>query len=305
MVRAFLEDLDTTAALVILRGQVLLQYGDVERVSYVASIRKSVLGMLLGEHVVHGQLREAVTLSELHIDDVGGLTADEKKATLDDLLTTRSGVYHAAANPGDDLKDAPPRGSKPPGQWFLYSNWDFNVLGTIFEQQTHEDIYDALDRDLAQPIGMEDFRRTQQQKVRNDTVSIHPAYHMYLSTRDLARLGYLMLRGGFWNGRELIPSSWVTELTTLTSHTEDVHGYEMWGFGYGRLWWLFDDPKSRAGGPLQGAYTAIGTFGQYITVIPKLDVVIAHKVVHVAKEDVNVPTYRHLVNLIVASRLKE
>jgi CubicO group peptidase (beta-lactamase class C family) len=302
MVRAFLADLDTTAAVVILHGQVLLQYGAVERVSYVASVRKSVLAMLFGEHVARGQIREGATLSELSIDDVGGLTLDEKRAKVDDLLTTRSGVYHAAANPGDDLKDAPLRGSKRPGEWFLYSNWDFNVLGTIFEQQAREDIYDALERELAQPVGMEDFRRSQQQKVRNDPVSIHPAYHMYLSTRDMARLGYLMLRGGFWNARELIPSSWVVELTTLTTHAEEAHGYENWGLGYGRLWWLFDDPKSRAGGPLHGAYTAIGAFGQYITVIPNLDLVIAHKVVHVANEDVSVPTYRHLVDLIVASR---
>jgi CubicO group peptidase (beta-lactamase class C family) len=74
---------------------------------------------------------------------------------------------------------------------------------------------------------------------------------MYLSTRDMARLGYLTLRGGSWAGRELLPPTWVAELTTPTSRTEDVHGYEKWGLGYGKLWWLFDDPESRAGGPLQ------------------------------------------------------
>jgi CubicO group peptidase (beta-lactamase class C family) len=206
MVRAFLEDLDTSAAIVILRGRVLFQYGNVERVSYVASVRKSVLAMLFGEHVARGEIHETATLSELGVDDVGGLLAEEKQATLGDLMTARSGVYHPAANPGDDLKDAPARGSKRPGTWFLYNNWD--------------------------------FKRTDQQKARNDGVSIHPAYHMYLSTRDMARLGYLMLRGGSWSGRELVPSSWVAELTTPTSHVEDVHGYEAWGFAYGKLWWL-------------------------------------------------------------------
>jgi hypothetical protein len=47
---------------------------------------------------------------------------------------------------------------------------------------------------------------------------------------------------------------------------------------YGRLWWLFDDPQTRAGGPLQGGYAALGAYGQCIVVIPKLDMVIAHKV---------------------------
>src|SRR5580658_2440905 len=58
MVRGLLEDLDTTAAMVIVHGRVLFQYGDVERVSYVASIRKSILGMLFGQHIAHGEIAE-------------------------------------------------------------------------------------------------------------------------------------------------------------------------------------------------------------------------------------------------------
>jgi CubicO group peptidase (beta-lactamase class C family) len=301
MVRAFLHDLDTTAALVIVHGRVLLQYGDVTRVSYVASVRKSVLGMLFGTHIARGEIRESASLAELGIDDVGGLSADEKQATVADLLASRSGVYHPASNRGDDLKDAPPRGSKPHGTWFLYSNWDFNVLGTIFEQQAHENVYDALDRELAQPIGMEDFRRDEQVKAGDASISRHLAYHMYLSTRDMGRLGLLMLRGGFWSGRPVVPEDWVTKLIAPTSRVEEVHGYEKC-CGYARLWWFFDDAQSRAGGPLQGGYSAMGAYGQYITVIPKLDMVIAHKVVHKSTEDVRVSDYVRLTDMIVAAR---
>ena len=301
-VRTFLAGLDTTAAMVIVHGRVLLQYGDVARVSYVASVRKSILGMLLGEHVARGEIHETSTLAQLGIDDVGGLTMEEKQATVADLLAARSGVYHAASNPGDDLKDAPVRGSKRPGAWSLYSNWDFNVLGTIFEEQAHEGIYDALERELAQPIGMEDFARSRQQKSGDAAISVHLAYHIDLSTRDMARLGYLMLRASSWGGWELVPRDWVTELTTPTSRAEEVHGYEKWGMGYGKLWWLFDDPRARAGGTLQGAYSAIGAYGQFISIVPKLDMVIAHKVVHKANEDVGVAAYRQLVEAIVACR---
>jgi len=302
MVRAFLQDIDTTAAMTIVHGRVLLLYGDAGRVSVVAGGRKSILGMLLGAHVARGEVVETSSLAQLGIDDVGGLTPEEKQATVGDLLASRSGVYHPAANTGDDLKHAPERNSKAPGSWFLYSNWDFNALGTIFEQQIHENIYDALASELAQPIGMEDFRRSEQHEERNDAVSIHPAYHMYLSTRDMARLGYLMLRRGSWNGRELIPGRWVSEMVTPTSGADDVHGY-MKGMGFGKLWWLFDDPRSRAGGALQGAYTATGEHGQYITVIPKLDMVVAYKVIRIDKEGVNVSSYRRVLDLIAASRL--
>jgi CubicO group peptidase (beta-lactamase class C family) len=301
-VRVFLRDLDTTAVIVTVHGRVLFEYGDVKRVSSVTSVRKSVLAMLFGTHVAHGEIRESATLAQLGIDDVGGLSPEEKQATVDDLLAARSGVYHPASNPGDDFKDAPARGSKLHGTWFLYSNWDFNVLGTIFERQTHEDIYDALDRELARPVGMEDFKRAEQAKASGDAVSQHLAYPMNLSTRDMARLGYLMLRGGLWNGHDLVPSDWVTKLVTPTSRVEDVHGYEKWGLGYGKLWWLFDDPPSRAGGPLQGGYCAIGAYGQFITVLPRLDMVIAHKVVHESKEEVSVSAYRQLIDRIVAAR---
>ena len=45
-----------------------------------------------------------------------------------------------------------------PGTFWYYNNWDFNVLGTIYEHATGTGIYDALDRQIAKPIGMQDYR---------------------------------------------------------------------------------------------------------------------------------------------------
>ena len=118
--------------------------------------------MLFGRYVVAGKIRLDRTLADLKIDDLGGLLPSEREATVADLLAARSGVYHQASNIGDNLADAPPRGSQRHGKYFLYSNWDFNALGTIFEQETGQSIYDALERDLARPIGMQDFDRAKQ-----------------------------------------------------------------------------------------------------------------------------------------------
>ena len=52
--------------------------------------------------------------------------------------------YGGTANAGDDLASAPPRGSQKRGTYQLYSNWDFNALGTIFEKETGCDIFEAL-----------------------------------------------------------------------------------------------------------------------------------------------------------------
>ena len=82
-------------------------------------------------------------------------------------------------------------------------------------QQGHEPshIYDALDTDLARPIGMQDFDRRAQVKSGDTTRSVYKAYHMNLSTRDMARIGYLMLREGSWAGRQVVPRDWARTIT--------------------------------------------------------------------------------------------
>jgi CubicO group peptidase (beta-lactamase class C family) len=52
----------------------------------------------------------------------------------------------------------PKRGSHAPGTFWYYNNWDFNALGTIYEHATGSGIYDALDRQIARPIGMQEYR---------------------------------------------------------------------------------------------------------------------------------------------------
>ncbi len=283
VLRRYLSTLDTTAMMAVVGGRVLFEYGDITRLSYLASVRKSVLAMLYGNYVASGKIPLHRTLRELGITDIQGLLPIEQKATIEHLLTARSGVYHPASNPGDSTAMAPPRGSQKPGTYFLYNNWDFNAAGTIFERLTGRDIYDALESDLARPIGMQDFNRARQQKSGDLKRSQHPAYHMWLSTRDMARLGYLMLREGNWAGRQVIPRDWARKIVSLVTplaqlnplpQREAAYGSgRLWGYGY--MWWVWDAPGQR--GPMTGAYSAMGAFGQYITVLPALDLVVAHK----------------------------
>jgi CubicO group peptidase (beta-lactamase class C family) len=276
-VRARLGTLSTTGFMAIAGGRVLLEHGDVRVVSYLASVRKSVLSMLFGIAVANGAVNLDRTLAQIGIDDIGGLTPAEREATTRDLLSARSGVYHAASNAGDDLASAPPRGSQRRGSYYLYSNWDFNALGTIFEKETGRNIYDALEADIARPIGMEDFDRAIQVKSGDTTRSVHLAYHMRLSTRDMARIGYLMLREGNWAGRQIVPRQWVRESTRAITPVSEMNParHRDGPFGYGYLWWVWDGPH--AVGPYRSAYTGLGAYGQQIAVLPALDLVVAHK----------------------------
>jgi CubicO group peptidase (beta-lactamase class C family) len=301
-VRAKLATLSTTGFIAVLGGRVLVDYGDLRAVSYLASVRKSILSMLIGNHVANGTIRLDKSLAEMGIDDLGGLSAQEKEATVLDLLTARSGVYHAASNPGDNLADAPPRGSRKHGTYQLYSNWDFNALGTVFEKETGRNIYDALDSDLARPLGMQDWDRSIQRKSGDTTLSVHRAYHMNLSTRDMARIGYLMLREGAWNGRQLVPADWVRKTTSAFTPVSEMNPARLRSgpFGYGYLWWVWDGPWST--GAYKGAYTGLGAVGQQISVLPALDLVVAHKTRPGEGRSVSHPQYLEVLDLLVKAR---
>jgi CubicO group peptidase (beta-lactamase class C family) len=301
--------LPTTGMVVIVGGRVLWEYGDLKRISYLASVRKSILAMLYGNYVQSGRIRLDKTMADLKIDDVDGLLSAEKEATVGDLLAARSGVYHEAANAacsgcGSTAGDPPgPRGSVRHGTYFLYNNWDFNALGTIFEQETGTNIYDAFERDLAKPAGLQDFDRAAQRKTENRRASLHAAYHFYLSTRDMARVGYVMLRGGSWAGQQLVPRDWVQRMVTPVTRVAEMNpaSYRKGPFGYGYLWWIWDGPFND--GPYKNGYTGIGAVGQFITVLPELDMVVAHKTAPQAGgASVSRPAYLAVVDDIIAAR---
>jgi CubicO group peptidase (beta-lactamase class C family) len=104
---------------------------------------------------------------------------------------------------------------------------------------------------------------------------------MWLSTRDMARVGLLMLRGGDWNGKPVVSREWVRRISSLVTPFNEMNPpyHRSLGtgdrWGYGCLWWVWDAPNSA--GPFEGAFTGMGAGGQYITVLPQLDMVIAHK----------------------------
>ncbi len=289
--RGWLKTSPTAAMVVVVHGHMIFSYGDPALVSKIASVRKSILSMLYGRYLESGQIDWAKTVVQLGLEEPDRpFLPVEEDATLDQLLAGRSGIYLLPVDV-QNTKDAiqagqPVRGSEHPGIYFHYNDWDFNAAGTAFEKLAGKSIYEALESDLARPIGMQDFDRARQKKIVHTDESIHPEYAMYLSTRDMA-LGLLMLRSGNWNGKQLIPAVWVQASTSFTTRFEEMNppflrafGYpERWGFGY--MWWVWYawvSPGNTYFTPFQGAYQATGTGGQYLTVLPSRDLVIVPKV---------------------------
>lgn len=260
--------LKPTAVMIVHDGKVIESWGDVSHKVNVASVRKSLLSALYGIAISERRINLSSSLADLEIDDnAPSLTASEKTATVRDLLMARSGVYHPAAyETGDIKRKRPVRGSHAPGTFWFYNNWDFNALGTIYRQQTGEDIFQGFDRRIAQPIGMDDFS-ARDGHYAIEKFSKHPAYPFNLSARDTARFGQLFLNGGRWGDKQILPALWVEESTKAYSWTR--RGRQ----GYGYMWWSL---PSDVWGP-NAAYAA-GYGGQIIAYLPSKRLVVVQTV---------------------------
>ena len=286
--RALLKTHQTDGMMVISRGKVVFEYGDTKLVSKVASVRKSVLDLMFAVEAQHGFGMDAAmrkNVMELGLEEKRAPFLDsEKHATLEQLMMTRSGIYLADGN-DDQMKIMPPRGSYYPGTHWFYNNWDFDAAGVAFETLTGKDLFDAMRDDLAIPLRLEDFDRSRQKK-NMVPESKHFEYATYLSTRDMGRLGLFALTHGGW-GKTVWGDPGIIEYSEYptTRYVEMDPRYVSPGgtgrWGYGMLWWAWDPPLFPGNvnmGPWQGAFSAMGSGGQYITVFPAWDLVAVHKV---------------------------
>ena len=315
VLRAFLKTHQTLAMVVISKGHVVFEYGDTSRSTALASARKSVLSMLFADNAFHfPDNLQYMSVVELGLEDPKVPFLElERHANFEHLLSSRSGIYIPSGNTDQD-KVSPKRGSEYPGSHYFYNNWDFDAAGSVFERYTHTDIYDALRDQLAVPLGMQDFRRAQQ--VNTSPQNAHRYYPMWLSARDMARLGTLMLNHGNWGGKQLLDRGFLDWSTTLVTPAADMNptGFKQIGtsthWGYGKLWWVWDAPVFPGGtyaGPYQGAYSAMGSGGQYITVFPLFDLVVVHKVDIDADDqaDVSLTAYGTMLDLLLDARCLE
>ena len=265
--------------MVVHRGAVVAEWGDTSARTPLASVRKSLLSALIGIAVERGEIDLSRPIGALGIDDnEPSLTAEEKSATVRDLLMSRSGIYHAALYETAAMAaQRPRRGSHKPGTFWYYNNWDFNTLGTIYEHAVRSSIFDAFEREIARPIGMQDYRPSDGEYFTG-AASVYPAYPIRMSARDLARFALLYLRKGRWQDQQVVPAKWVEESTQAYSES----GF---GPGYGYLWWIGSINSGFAPSVElpEGTFFAQGVGGQYAFVIPRYDLVVVRRGPHVER----------------------
>lgn len=295
------DSLGAAAALIVYKGNILASWGETARRFPVASVRKGFLNALLGLAVNNKQIDLNSTLLDLGIDDIMTLTKEEKTATVENLLTARSGIYADAAYEGAGWKNRrPQRGSTKPGvQWF-YNNWDFNALGSIYEQATKSSIFNSFKSQIADPLQMQDFRLLDGTYLLEKEKSKYPAYLFKLTARDMARVGLLYLNDGKWKNKKVIPAKWIE--SSFKKYTdfgvENKYGFNKEA-GYGYLWWV---------NKIQGhdVFYAHGAGTQGIYLVPDHDLVFVFRSdMYNRNRQVNDPLDLELLKSIIDAKTKK
>jgi CubicO group peptidase (beta-lactamase class C family) len=146
--------------------------------------------------------------------------------------------------------------SAPPGERFYYDSGNSHLLSAILTKVTGKSALDYARETLFAPLGIEDVLwRSDPQGISGGGAGL------YMHPRDMAKIGYLYLRGGVWEGKQILPASWIENVRKA-----DVDMREAWAteLRYGSQFWVM---------PGRDAYMAVGYDRQLIVVMPKLDIV--------------------------------
>jgi CubicO group peptidase (beta-lactamase class C family) len=149
-----------------------------------------------------------------------------------------------------------------PGETYAYATVSSHILSGIITKATGMSALDFARKYLFDPLNIADVGWNVDPLGYN-----RGGWAMWLTSRDMARFGYLYLNNGFVDGKQIIPAEWVEESTTNYSSGADwfQRYFEEWGYGY--LWWI-----AKAHG--YDVYLASGHGGQMIVNIPVLNMII-------------------------------
>ncbi|WP_299124757.1 DUF2306 domain-containing protein [uncultured Tenacibaculum sp.] len=276
------EESETTSMMVLENGKVVYEYGDVSEISDIKDSRNGIVSLLFGKYVENNTINLQETIEANNVSEYNGLLPMEKQASIENLLTSSSGViYPKNQRYFYTFPRVRKRGMVKPGDYFMVNNWDYNVTSYILENKSKNHFHREVENQLAIPLGFEDWNIENQYQTRDLKKSMFTSYQIHISTRDMAKIGQLLLQEGKWNEKQIVPKNWVNKITStfisrdsVTNRVgRDISSPMQQSYGYS--WWLFerfyDNPD------FENAYTSWDESGQFITVIPKRNVVIAHK----------------------------
>ena len=277
-IRVLLEiEVDVHSIVIVRKGYIVAeQYysedygpGDLHR---IYSCTKSITSALLGISLKQGFLS---SVNEKMINffpeyDIENLSDDKRNITMEHMLTMSSGLewYEIEYPYGDDrntfrqwydggalvkfVLDRPSIAA--PGEEFSYSSGSSHVLSAMVKKLTGVRADSFAIEHLLSPIGIDEiYWPTDDEGVPLGGSGAR------LTPRDMARFGYLYLKNGNWDGKQIVPEEWV-ELSQQKHMArkyipDSYYGYQFWVSDY-------------------ATYSAVGYEGQWITIVPEHDLVV-------------------------------
>jgi CubicO group peptidase (beta-lactamase class C family) len=237
------------------------------------SVTSTLIGIAIGQGALPGVDVELVSFMDGHRvqGDPGW-----KEMTLRDVLTMTAGIaWDESTVPYTDPKNScaameasqnwvqfvldQPMAAEP-GAVFVYNSGATVLLDQVLFASTGRHAAAFADQELFRPLGIRAWYWKQTPAGHTDTEG-----GLYLSPRDLAKIGYLFARDGVWEGQRLLPEGWVKDSTAPLVEVSRRPGRES---RYGYQWWSLP-----WGSEPHWAITANGYGGQYLLVVPELDLV--------------------------------
>ena len=237
----------------------------------VFSVTKSVTSILTGIALHEGYIK---SLDQKVLDFFPAIAAnvtDEnvQDITLEYLLTMSAGYNTTTTLPAEELHQKDANFDtvdhiltynsilQKPGTTFFYDSGLSHLMSAIIQETTGISTLEYAQEKLFGPLGITGVSwETDPRGIPLGNTGLT------LSPRDMAKLGYLYLNRGQWKGEQIVPAKWVDQSTTKHIETKGLmNAAEDDGYGY--FWWI----------DAYGGYSAHGFGGQYIFVVPKLNLV--------------------------------
>ncbi len=234
----------------------------------IFSVTKSVMSTLVGIAIQNGYIKDVHQPLFSLLSDQGVTNLDDRKKaiTLENLLTQTSGLdCHENPMPGEAYIEASDNWvqfmlNQPmvaqPGTKFNYCTGAIHIVSAIIQKATGMSAREFANQNLFLPLGI---KPVPEERWPSDPQGVSiGGYSLALTPIEMAKLGYLFLNQGQWDGKTIVPAEWVAAATISHSNQGDKKEY-------GYLWWI--DPQGKW-------YAALGRGGHHIFVYPAENLVV-------------------------------
>lgn len=241
-----------------------------------ASTTKSFTSALIGIAVDQGKLNgvdETLLSFFPEYSDIANPDERKESITLENVLTMSAGfTWNELSTPyGTPENDSSKMGrssdwikymldlpmSDNPGTKFVYNSGCTILLSGIIAKETGQSAEEFAKDNLFNALGI-----TNREWQSGPNEISNTGWGLFLHPVNMAMFGYLYLKNGLLNGEQVVPEDWIKESTS--KHIAS----------YGYQWWILPNAIAEAHPGAAGAYYALGYGGQYIFVLPNLNMVV-------------------------------